>query len=74
MDYLRFGKAQVGFVCLLFSPWRHITQALLSMNLLLSMTSPHSWPTRLRTPFFVYQNPFHLRKVTMYVLSFAAFF
>ena len=26
MDYLRFGIAQAGFVCLLFSPWRHITR------------------------------------------------
>lgn len=45
MDYLRFGKARAGFVCLLFSPWRLITQALVSMDLLLSMTSP---------PYFVY--------------------
>lgn len=54
MDYLRFGKFQAGFVCLLFSPWRHITEALLNMDQLLTMTSPHSWPTRLGTPYFVY--------------------
>ena len=54
MDYLRFGKAQAGFVCLLFSPWRHITQSMLIMDLLLSMTSPYPWSTRLRTPYFVY--------------------
>ena len=39
MDYLRFVQAQAGFIWLLFSSWRHIAQALLSMNLFLS-TSP----------------------------------
>lgn len=42
MDYLiRFGQAQAGFIWLLFSSWRHIPQALLSMDLFLSMT--HRW-------------------------------
>ena len=72
MDYLRFGQAQAGFIWLLFSSWRHITQALLSMDLFLSTT--HQWIHRIHldppgtggTGAGMVTKSFHLRKARWY--------